>query len=192
MRRTDLDNSDDRQEDILISLARYKFVSRLIRPTDRLVEIGCGSGHGARFLAEKAAWVTASDPEPEVLASAKARFTRENLEYVEVPTCALGPYDVAVCLEVIQNLSKPDGEKLLGEMKQLIKPDGALFISTPRKILNPSENRKKYHLHEYEYEEFRALLEKVYRRAFVLTQVDEIISTHIPSNAWYFIACCCP
>ena len=191
MRRMDIDNCDDCQDAMLISLAKYKFVSRLIRPTDRVVEIGCGTGHGARFLAESAAWVTASDPEPEVLTRAKARFIKDNLEFVQDPAAG-APYDVVVCIEVIQNLAKPDAEELLRSMKRMVKPDGALFISTPRKIPNPSENRRRFHIHEYDYEEYRETLEHIFRRVFIMTQVDEIISTHVASNAWYFVACCCP
>ena len=35
---------------ILIRLARYKFVARLLKKTDTALEVGCGSGVGAIFL----------------------------------------------------------------------------------------------------------------------------------------------
>jgi predicted O-methyltransferase YrrM len=43
---------------LVIKLARYKFVARLIKKTDDVLEVGSGSGLGTIFLAQHAAHVT--------------------------------------------------------------------------------------------------------------------------------------
>jgi len=189
MRRVIVDQSDDSLDNLLFHLARYKFISRLIKPSDTVIEIGCGSGYGARYLSDYARDVVAIDEEADMVEYAKSRFAKSNLVFDSKIGDRSG-FDVVVCLEVIEHMSKDDGRKLLAQIKTLMAPGGVLFISTPRKITNPSENRKTYHVHEYEYEEYRSILEEFFARALVLTQIDEMVSTHNPSCAWNFVAVC--
>ncbi len=192
MRRVTLEESADSQDNLMFHLARYKFVSRLVKKSDRLIEIGCGTGYGSRYLADYVQEVIAVDRGPAVIRHAKQHYEGRNLRYghelTDFPD--LGKFDVVVNLEVIEHLDVPEGRDLLATIKGLLKPAGVAFISTPRKIPNPSENRKKYHVHEYEFEEFRAILEETFGRALIFTQVDEIISTHHPNCAWNFVAIC--
>ena len=53
MRRVVLDQSDDSQDNLFFHLARYKFISRLIKRSDSLIEIGCGSGMVLEWFADK-------------------------------------------------------------------------------------------------------------------------------------------
>jgi hypothetical protein len=71
-----------------------------------------------------------------------------------------------------------------------LKNKGIAFISTPRKIDNASDNRKKYHLHEYNHDEFRAMLEEKFDKVLLFSQNDEIISSQNFDNAWNYIAIC--
>ena len=66
--------------------------------------------------------------------------------------------------------------------------------STPRALPTEehTENRKKFHVHEYGYDELRATLESVFARAVIFSQIDEIIATHHPRCAWNFVALCVP
>jgi 2-polyprenyl-3-methyl-5-hydroxy-6-metoxy-1,4-benzoquinol methylase len=189
MRRVTLDQSEDSQDNLLFHLARYKFIARLVKLSDRLIEIGCGTGYGARFLANYVSEVLAVDAETKVIDYAKKRFPKRNLSYAyEIGEAGL--FDVVVCLEVIEHMDVDQGRELLATMRRLMRPGAVAFISTPRKIDNPSENRRKFHVHEYTFQEYRAILETTFARALVFTQVDEIISTHHPDCAWNFVALC--
>lgn len=189
MRRVDVDHSDDSYDNLFFHLARYKFISRLVRKADRLIEVGCGMGYGSRYLADYTASVTAFDLDHDVLEKAKGRYQHPGLEYVS-DWPKERPFDVAVCLEVIEHMDVPAGQELLHSISAHLKSGGVAFVSTPRKIPNPSENRKRFHVHEYEYEEFQQALEKVFPRVLVFSQVDEIVSTHHPHCAWNFVAAC--
>ena len=191
MRRVDLDHTDGSQDNLLIHLARYKFIARLISKKDRVLEIGCGTGYGSRFISDYAKVVVGSDLEEEVLRHARSRFSNDNLTYVG-DFEHLTPFDVVVCLEVIEHMDVQDGLELLRTVRRVLSPGGVAFISTPRRVPNPSENRRKFHVHEYEYDEFKSTLESVFARALIFTQIDEIISTQNPQVAWTFVACAYP
>jgi 2-polyprenyl-3-methyl-5-hydroxy-6-metoxy-1,4-benzoquinol methylase len=175
-------------EDLLYHLARYKFIGRQIRKNWDVLEIGCGTGYGSNFLAQFAKTVNACELDTSLLVRAKEKFVKPNLTYSDAPV--LAQYDVVVCLEVIEHMTKDYAYKLLDTLDKNLKPGGLLFISTPRKIDNPSENRKKYHLHEYTAQEFIAILEERFTNTLLFSQNDEIISTQNPENAWNYMAVC--
>ena len=189
MRRVILDDSEGSQDNLLFHLTRYKFASRLVRPTDRLIEIGCGSGYGARYLSDYVREAVAIDAETKMVEYAQKRFVKGNLSY-DTDVRDRAAFDIVVCFEVIEHMGKEEGRKLLSSVRRMMAPNGFAIISTPRKIPNPSENRKKHHIHEYEYEEFRETLERVFGRVLIFTQIDEIVSTHHPSCAWNYVAVC--
>jgi hypothetical protein len=87
-------------------------------------------------------------------------------------------------------MTKEEGDDLLKFIHGKLKNKGVSFISTPRKIDNPSENRKKYHIYEYTYEELTASLEKVFDNVLILSQTDELIGTQNKNVAWNYFAIC--
>lgn len=190
MRRMDVEFPDDSFDALSFHLARYKFISRLVKPTDRAVEIGCGTGYGARFLSDYVREIVACDADHEILGKATSRFSTGNLRFERDMPNEASAFDVVVCLEVIEHMDKPSGFDLLTTISRLLRDRGVAFISTPRKVPNPTLNRQLHHIHEYEYEEFRETLEGVFARALIFTQIDEIIATHHNTKAWNFVACC--
>lgn len=188
MKRIDFDFPNDTMEDLLYHLARYKFVGRQLKKDWNVLEIGCGTGYGANFLAQFAGKVNACELDTRLLVRAKERFQKPNLSYTEHPE--LNEYDAVVCLEVIEHMTKDYGYKLLDTIDKHLKKNGLAFISTPRKIENPSENRKKYHLHEYTASEFKEMLEERFAKVLLFAQNDELISSQNYENAWNFLAVC--
>jgi ubiquinone/menaquinone biosynthesis C-methylase UbiE len=60
-----------------------RVVERLdLRPTDRVLEIGCGHGVAATYVLERGARLTAIDRSPKMIEAA----TRRNAEYVKAGT----------------------------------------------------------------------------------------------------------
>lgn len=66
-------------------------------------------------------------------------------------------FDVIICTEVIEHITKEEGRNLLIECKRLLKDDGILFLSTPDKKLSEGIYSKD-HIYEYEYEEIKKLI----------------------------------
>lgn len=63
-------------------LKYHAFFAANIRETDRVVDIGCGTGENAFDMAKKAAHVTGIDIEQRNIQKAQSRYQRDNLRYI--------------------------------------------------------------------------------------------------------------
>jgi len=190
MKRTDLMLSKDNQDDILYHLTRYKFVAKLLKPTDDILEIGCGTGYGSRFLSNYCHYVTAHDYDQEVIRYAIENYKKSNINFVTEYNPEEKQYDAIVCLEVIEHMTRKNALNLMQKMSLMTKNNGIVFISTPRRMDKVSENRKKFHLHEYTIDELKEDLDDAFERSFIFSQLDETIGTFNYNNAYNYIAIC--
>jgi cyclopropane fatty-acyl-phospholipid synthase-like methyltransferase len=85
-----------------------------------------------------------------------------------------GPFDVIACFEVIEHMSKEDGQKMLKVFKQLLAPTGTILLSTP--VYNGNQARN--HIWEYTISE----LETAFIRAGLT--VDRRFGTFMNLNAF--------
>lgn len=106
--------------------------------TDRVLEIGCGTGGTAVKLAGDAALITGSDISPAMVGIARGRAEdqgRENLSFVCGDACDLdfekegfeaGAFDAVMAFNLLHLL--PDAEGAIARAHALLKP-GGYFIS---------------------------------------------------------------
>ena len=147
--------------------ARYLFAARLAR-RKRVLDIGCGTGYGAAELARVAASVTGFDSSPEAIALACSAYPLPNLRFLVASANAIPFHDASfrliTCFEVIEHLA--DWRTLLQEAQRLLARGGQFIVSTPNKLYY-AESREQvgpnpFHIHEFEYEEFEAVLSSVF------------------------------
>src|SRR5262249_47753507 len=62
---------------LLFSMARYKFVAKLLAGSQRVLEIGCGDGFNARLVRQDVHHLTLTDIDPLFVADAVARCAPE-------------------------------------------------------------------------------------------------------------------
>lgn len=97
------------QENLLgftIKLARYKFVCRMIRKTDGVLEVGSGLGIGTLFLRQFAKEVVGIDVKEQLLQEASNLNGRDNVSYKHVDLFKWESdkkYDVVVSLDAIEH-----------------------------------------------------------------------------------------
>jgi SAM-dependent methyltransferase len=148
-------------------VARYAFAVRLSR-RKQVLDAGCGAGYGSAELAKTAAGVLGIDRSAEAIAFARSSYTAPNLRFEEADCLAMpvsdGSIDLVVAFEVIEHLE--DWRGFLREARRALAPSGQFIVSTPNKRYY-SESRRNagpnpFHVHEFEFEEFRAELSEVF------------------------------
>ena len=155
--------------------SRYIFAGRLAR-RKRVLDIGCGTGYGSAELAKLAQRVIGVDVSPEAAAASSTSNRCANLVYLAAAAQRLpfpdSQFDLIVAFEVIEHLE--DWPKLLSEARRLLAFGGQFVVSTPNKLYYAESRRlsgpNPFHVHEFEFAEFREALAAVFPSVTVFTQ----------------------
>lgn len=158
------------------SKSRYNFAARHVQQK-RVLDVGCGSGHGTRVLFDRGAReIVGIDDDVIVIQKAKNVFSRTAAvnfyAMTSIPWAFKdGSFDTIVALEVIEHVQ--DVGSFLAELKRLLHRDGLLIISTPnKKIFSGISDRPlfKYHIKEFLFHEFESLLREYFDPLQILGQ----------------------
>jgi 2-polyprenyl-3-methyl-5-hydroxy-6-metoxy-1,4-benzoquinol methylase len=119
---------------------RNRIVARMIQATGqskarnmRILDLGCGVGTIAHYLAEKGYFVVASDGYHSAKALLNPRlkdsfFVFDLLNH-QVPEDQVGRYDLVVLGDVIEHFENPVG--VLKKAREFLKKDGRIIITVP-------------------------------------------------------------
>lgn len=143
--------------------ARYHFVKGSF-PGGRLLDVGCGLGVGAAFLADAYAEVRGVDASAEAVAQARRDRSSARLAFSTIEGLrAEGPprFDVVTCLEVIEHTFAQ--APLLELVSSFLADDGVAIVSTPnREWTQRKQITNPFHVKELHEAEFFALVESVF------------------------------
>lgn len=176
---------------LLIRLARYKFVARMIQPTDHVLEVGSGSGLGAIFLGQHCASVTGLEIKQTELDEAASINRRSNVSFSNQDFFDLDPTtrpDVIVALDVIEHLPDALAPRFVQQAAALLKPNGTLILGTPSLHSYPHQGPLSQASHEkcYDGPELTALVSRGFGRTFRFSMNDEMVHTGHHKMAWYY------
>lgn len=139
-----------------VDLARHRAAYEWARTrlgAGRVLDLGCGSGHGTARLAESSALVFGLDRVPPDARSRAggARFLRARLEAIPLRS---GSFERVLSFQVIEHLADPTD--YLEAIAGLLHPEGTAVLTTPNRLMSDGVN--PYHVHEYVSDELAARL----------------------------------
>lgn len=154
-------------------VARYAFAARFAQGR-RVLDLGCGTGYGTADLARVASSAVGIDLAPDAVAYANrhfpaTQFLQCSATAVPLPSASI---DLVTAFEVIEHLR--DWRALVAEARRLLEPNGILLVSTPNKRYYAEARAKSgpnpFHEHEFEFQEFRAVLNEFFPYVQILFQ----------------------
>lgn len=105
------------------------------QPSEFILDVGCGSGVIADFLAKSGATVWGIDGSEDAIAFAGKTFPQPNLSFhqglVDERFQTDRPVDKLYCLEVIEHIYVDQGRQMLSNFYRTLRPGGAVFLTTP-------------------------------------------------------------
>jgi ubiquinone/menaquinone biosynthesis C-methylase UbiE len=108
-----------------------------IRPTDVVMDLGCGIGRVARYVAGCCANLWAVDASETMLSLARKRLEElENIRFARsegtrVPSIESESVDFVYSILTLQHLEREDAFLLLREVHRVLRPGGAAFFTFP-------------------------------------------------------------
>jgi len=149
---------------------RYRFATKFIGTSGRVLDVGCGIGYGACFLAQHAQQeFVAIDVSKEAITMGVCHYFHPNLSYVVMSAEYLAlrseSFDVVISFEVIEHLQ--NYRNYLSEIHRVLTHDGIFIASTPNRnwwdreigVRRPSS---PYHIKEFYPDEFHIALEQYF------------------------------
>jgi ubiquinone/menaquinone biosynthesis C-methylase UbiE len=155
---------------------RYAFAARFAGGKS-VLDIGCGAGYGLVELARSAGFSVGIDVAHEPLDYARTHYRNStNVAFLQASASALPfanqSFELITAFEVIEHLT--DWPRLLAEAKRVLKPSGAFLVSTPNKRYyaesRAEHGQNPFHVHEFDFKEFRAALAEFFPLANVVLQ----------------------
>ncbi|MDD5109052.1 MAG: class I SAM-dependent methyltransferase [Candidatus Omnitrophica bacterium] len=147
----------------------YEFLNQNAK-NRQILEIGCGDGYGAAFLAKTARSIVAVDYEDQVIFTAQNKYKANNLQYRCMDATRLGfkenEFDLVCSFQVIEHIPEDKLLVYLNELNRVLKPNGELYLSTLNlgKVMKNPQTYKKNpaHCKEFVAEDLKAILSKVF------------------------------
>lgn len=165
----EIDNTGERillEKETPLMIARhfcaYRFAKDYVH-NKTVLDIGCGEGYGAYFLASFAKQVVGVDYDKSIIDYARNKYKKDNLEFRQLDVTDLNyfqdKFDAICSLQVIEHTQ--NAKIFLEAVNNLLNEDSIFICSTPNKLdASPGSDipLNKFHVKEYLSDEFRELL----------------------------------
>lgn len=139
----------------------YEFASKILKPSDVLLDIACGDGFGSRYLSSYVSRAVGADINAEIIKENKAQNTVDTITYDVEDACNFsygdGSFDAAVGMEIIEHIPLDHVHDFVKEIRRVLKPGGVFICSTPQNSMGEIPV-VPWHVKEYSVEEFKKIL----------------------------------
>ncbi len=180
---------------LLFSMARYKFVSKMLAGKKNVLEIGCGDGWGAHIVLPEVGKIRCVDMDPLLIEECRNNIKTEGLSF-EVKDLMEGPItpksDAIYLLDVLEHVEKKDEDIFLTNITRSMVADGVCIVGIPslESQKYASKPSRKSHVNCKSGVDLRVFLQKYFKNVFLFSMNDEVVHTGFDKMAHYLLALC--
>jgi len=167
------------------TLARHKFVAKMLKGYSRVLEVGCGDAYASRIIHPEIDHLYGIDFDPVFIEEAGKHIESDWPVTLATHDILSGPFrngelfDAAFSLDVIEHIHQEKEEIYLQNICQSIKPGGVFICGAPslesQEYASPAS--KEGHVNCKSGYDLKALLEKYFEHAFLFGMNDEVVHT---------------
>jgi 2-polyprenyl-3-methyl-5-hydroxy-6-metoxy-1,4-benzoquinol methylase len=179
---------------LVFTLARYKFVSKMLSGRKHVLEVGCADAFGTRLVQQEVERVTATDFDHIFVDDVRRRMDPEWPLEVRQHDLLAGPipgtFDAAYAMDVIEHIPAAEEDLFIGNIVRSLTPDGVLILGSPslESQAYASPPSKAGHVNCKSGKAMKAMMERFFHNVFLFSMNDEVVHTGFVPMAHYLIA----
>lgn len=175
------------------TLARYKFVSKMLVGSRRVLEIGCGDAWATAVVAKEVEHLTAVDFDSRFLSRAVVPANVSLVECDLVQDTVTTGFDAAYSLDVLEHIPEESEGPFLGHVCMALKKSGTFICGMPslESQKYASQLSRDGHVNCKDEDSLRATLRRFFENVFLFGMNDETLHTGFGPMCQYRLAVCC-
>lgn len=178
----------------LFTLARYKFVAKILSGKKKVLEIGCGDAFGTRLVLQEVGKICAVDFDPIFVRDVNKRMEDSWKFDCRVHDMLSKPlsekFDAAFLLDVIEHIPKAKEKRFMSNIMRSLKKNSILIIGTPslQSQIYATRASKKGHVNCKDHKRLKKLMLNYFHNVFIFSMNDEVVHTGFYPMANYLLA----
>lgn len=181
---------------LVFTLARYKFVSKMLSGKKRVLEVGCGDAFASRIVKQEVEHLSVIDFDPLFIGDVESRKDPAWPMSCSVHDMLGGAFpetfDAIYSLDVLEHIPEEFEDRFVQNALQSLLPNGAAIIGMPslesQKYASPQS--KEGHVNCKSGKIFKRFMEKYFNNVFLFSMNDEVVHTGFSPMAHYLLAVC--
>ena len=182
---------------LLFSMARSKFVAKMLAGRSRVLEIGCGDAFCAPIVRQSVSHLTVADFDPVYIEDAQSRM-RDRWDYEAIVVDITkqtppGRYDGIYSLDMLEHIPTSEEDGVLRRLVSVLEPTGVLIIGMPslESQVYASTPSRAGHVNCKTEDQLRSSLEKYFANVFLFGMNDEVLHTGYGPMCHYRLGVAC-
>lgn len=181
---------------LLFTLSRYKFVSKMFDGFGKVLEVGCQEGFGAHLISPVVNQLDCVDFYTPYIESSIRRCSMKNTSFSakDILDGTIGSdYDGIFSLDVLEHIQKEDESIFMKNICGSLSEDGSVIIGMPslESQVYASEPSKIGHVNCKSGRDLKSLMENHFKNVFLFSMNDEVLHTGFHPMSHYLLVLCC-
>jgi cyclopropane fatty-acyl-phospholipid synthase-like methyltransferase len=182
---------------LTFTLARYKFVAKMLAGCENVLEVGCADAFATRIVVQEVKKLTAVDFDPLFVEDTNARMGdkwRFDCRVHDMLQGALAEqFDGIYALDVLEHILPENEARFLKNMMASLSAHGTMIIGMPSLESQPfaSPMSKEGHVNCKTMPDLKATMQRFFHNVFMFAMNDEVVHTGYHKMAHYLVALCC-